>query len=234
IQAGAPIKLLVEQAANEWSIVVTNDIQTCADLDGKRLAIHSEGSISGAMVRAYIASECPEAEPEFLIVPGSENRAAALLAGEIDATPAELADKVILVGENPDRFRVLANFAEDLPNLITSVYSTNTELGEDDQAIVRAFLRELLTVHRNVASDPSILGAAAVEYLDSDPAEAATAAEAYLAIDAFALDGGLDPDSVQYTLEFLEGAEQLEPGLTPQDAAAFDILESVLADMGNP
>ncbi|MGH2604973.1 MAG: ABC transporter substrate-binding protein, partial [Anaerolineales bacterium] len=86
IQQEGRITTIMEQASNGWSIVGLTEIAECAELDGRRLAIGSEGSVAKAMTDAFIQENCPGISPQFLVVPGSENRAAAMLAGQIDAT----------------------------------------------------------------------------------------------------------------------------------------------------
>ena len=92
----------MQPVANDWSVLAKADIVHCADLDQRRMAIHSECSVSAAMLRAYIEKTCPGTEPEYLIIPGSENRASALLVGEIDAAPVELIDAVRINALRPD------------------------------------------------------------------------------------------------------------------------------------
>ena len=80
VSKGADVVSIMEQIANEWQIVAIPEVQTCADLDGRRLAQHSESSVSKAMSDAYIAETCPGAEPQILFIANSPNRAAAMLA----------------------------------------------------------------------------------------------------------------------------------------------------------
>jgi len=95
-QLGGDIKVIADLTLNSWTLYGTSDIVECANLDGKRLAIHSEAGVSTALVRNYIEAECPEASPEYLVIAGSPNRYAALLAGEINASPLELSDAIAL------------------------------------------------------------------------------------------------------------------------------------------
>ena len=54
IAKGAKIKLIVDESANEWSVVAGKSIKECKDLDGKRVAIHSEGAISTMMLKTWV------------------------------------------------------------------------------------------------------------------------------------------------------------------------------------
>src|SRR5262249_42711979 len=71
---GAPLKLITAQNGQEWAIVAAREVKACGDLNGKRLGIHSEAGVSTAMVRVWMAAQCPAAKPQILVVPGSNNR----------------------------------------------------------------------------------------------------------------------------------------------------------------
>ena len=49
---------------------------------------------------------------DLLVIPGSPNRSAALMNGQIDATPLFLSDGVNIRLQQPDKFHVLKAFAE--------------------------------------------------------------------------------------------------------------------------
>jgi hypothetical protein len=110
---GAGIVSIIEQVANEFQILAIPEIRECADLDGKRFSISGESAANSAMSFAYIDANCPGIEPQIVIISGSENRAAALLADEIDASPLELADVLQIEKASPGKFHTLTNFAQD-------------------------------------------------------------------------------------------------------------------------
>ncbi len=199
---GASLKFIVEQAANEWSLYTTNDIQSCADMDGKRLAIHSESGSSAMMTRAYIKENCDGISPNWMIVPGSENRAAALMAGEIDATPTELSDAISIGQQRPGEFTLMANFGRDLPGLKTSLfYANETFLKEHPQA-VKDFIETLLEVHREILANPNIILEQAPKYFDVNEELLPGIAQAYADLKLFDGNGGLTLDALTYSLDF--------------------------------
>ena len=214
IAQGAPLKWVSMRVGNEWTMFVTNDIADCAGLDGKRLAIHSEGGVSTAMVRLYIEENCPEITPNYLIIPGSENRAQALLLGEIDASPVELAEAVQLQALEGDRFKILSNFAKDTPNLIVNaVYANDTFIAEHPRA-VQDLVDAQLEVHRRINEEPGFMRELIERYIpDFDPTLIDAVAETYADGFYFPSDGGLADDRVQFTLDFF--ASRYEGPLTP-------------------
>lgn len=232
VEKGANIATIMEQTANEWQIVAVPGIETCADLHGRRLAQHSEGAAGKAMSDAYIAEHCPGTEPLLLYIPGSENRAAALLAGEIDATPLALADVLQLEQDAPGRFHTLTNFALDLPRLKTIGVYANRDLAAEHPEAVQDYIQALLTVHRRINEDPNLIEQAAARYVDLDPNVLSQVADASLAINAWDVNGGMTESDLEYTLDFYARAGNLEPDLTVADVADLSFLEEVLAEMG--
>jgi len=229
---GAPVVTVMEQVANLWQVYAVNAIQACADLDGKRFAISGENAVNAKMMNAYIAENCPGIEMQIVIIQGSQNRAAALLAGEIDATPVELADALQLAHDAPGEFHTLTNFGQDLPRLRTTGYHFNRAFAEQHPEAVRDFIRAVLTVHRQINADHERLTGAAALRLDLDPETISDISEAYFAINAWDANGGLTQDNAQYTLEFFQNTGDLEASLTLADVADLSHLEAVLAEMG--
>jgi NitT/TauT family transport system substrate-binding protein len=224
IQQGAPVTNIMSQFANPWFMYATNDVETCADLQGKRLAIHSEQSTSAAFGFDWIEDECPGTEPEVLVVPGSENRYAAMIAGEVDASAVEIADAVALEEEAGDRFHQLVSFAETLPDILTTTYAVNTEFaGENPQAVVD-LLTAVLEQHRMIDEDPAYFGEL-VELYRPYIGGVVTDRAIELQQELFQTDGGFTEEFVQATIEFFENAGSLEPGLAVEDIADFTYLE---------
>ncbi len=232
IQQGGSFTTIMEQSSNGWSIVGLTEIVDCDDIDGRRLAFHSEGSVAKAMTDAFIRQNCPEITPEVLIIPGSENRAAAMLAGQIDVTPLEPADVVQLLQKAPDRFHVVVDFAASLPDLMTSGVYVNLDYAAEHPHAVEDLLTALLSTHRRLAADPNVLIGETTTRLGIDAASVPAILEAHLRIDSWDVNGGLTREAVEYSLEFYVQNGSLEPGLTADDVADLAYLTTVLQAMG--
>jgi NitT/TauT family transport system substrate-binding protein len=229
---GADIATIMESKGNEWQLYSVRSIETCRDLQGRRLAQHSESAIGKTMTDIWIEENCPRTEPEVLIIPGSSNRAAALLAGQIDATPVAIADWIYLEDQAPGRFHSLVSFARDLPKLSTIVMNVNGKFAREHPQAVVDYLKALLTVHRQIRRDPQAFVEAATRLVDADPELAARVVEAYVDLGIYDVNGGLGVEDVAYSLNFFVSAGELESGLTVSDVADLSFLESALADMG--
>jgi NitT/TauT family transport system substrate-binding protein len=232
IEKGARLTTIMEQAANGWSVVSLNEIAECADLDGRRLAVGSEGSVAKAMTDAFLQENCPGTVPEILYLPGSESRAAALLAGQIDATTAEPADVVLLLREASNRFHVMVDFAVLLPDLITTAVYVNLDYAQAHPAAIRDLVEALLTAHRTIEADPDLLTSQATGRLGIDASEIPSILAAHWRIATWDVNGGLTRDAIDYSLDFYVRTGSLEPGLESGDVADLSFLETGLSELG--
>jgi ABC-type nitrate/sulfonate/bicarbonate transport system substrate-binding protein len=238
IAQGAEVKWIVDRTLNEWQVYAREGIETCEDLVASRVAIHSPGSVSGAMLRNWVNENCSEdaaAAYEPLIIEGSQNRLAALLADQIDASPVEFADALIL--EEEGGFVNIASFAEDLPDLHpTSVYGS-TEWMSDNPEATAALVTALLEQHRRINSEDGYLFGLYEEYLPEEAAaETGEAiAQAYVDAGIFPDDGGLTEEAVQFTIDFFgpEGTGDIETELTVEQVADLSHLQAALDELGS-
>ncbi len=232
-QQGLPVRIVQSRIKNEWTLYSKTEIAECAQLDGAKLAIHSEGSPATFMVRDWIADNCPGITPNYIILPGSENRYAALLAGEIDASPIEMPDAIALEAEAGDRFHRLTSFAETLPDLLLTPVYANIDWAKANPNTVTAFLEALLQQHRRFNADPAYFKQRVLEVLpDTDPARVDASVAAYADLQMYDPNGGITPEQQQFTIDFVTNAGGVEPGLTPEQVFDRTFLDAALARIG--
>lgn len=228
---GVEIATIAEQAADAWSIVAIPAIKTCADLHRERVALTSSSSLNAALLNAYLKN-CPGTEPQILTIANSSARAAALLAGELDATPLELADVVELDDKAPAQFHTLVNFATELPQLKTTGVHVSRAFAQQHPDLVRAYLKALLTVHRELRANPQLLADAIARHLKMDAATAKRLGDAYMARNIFDVNGGMTRDGIAYSVDFFTRTGSLPEGLTADKVADLSYLEQTLEEIG--
>jgi ABC-type nitrate/sulfonate/bicarbonate transport system substrate-binding protein len=237
VEQGASLKAIVARVNNEWTMYARNSITECAGLEGQRLAIHSEGAVSTAMVRNYIAENCEGTNPQYLVIPGSPARLAALLADEIDASPLELSDSITVDNEASDRFSLLSSFAQDLPNLQTTSIYANGDFLEENPGTVYDLVKAVLRINREIEGNPDRLVEIAQEFvpqaISEDTIEAA--AERYVDLEMFPADGGLTEENMQYTSEFFgpDGAGITSEVIPLEDWRDVSFLELAVDALGS-
>jgi ABC-type nitrate/sulfonate/bicarbonate transport system substrate-binding protein len=223
---GADVSVIAEQNALDFVMASRREIASCDDMAGQRFGLHNLAGDLTNLVYAWM--ETCGAEPEYLVIPGSENRAAAMLADQLDATGLDLAAWLDLEMQSDD-FHLLARFADDYEDISLAYWSANDEWVLSNRDVAVAFVAELLLTHRMVYEDPSILLRAAE---DRDTGDDSAAISAYLDLEAFAVNGGVDEDVIRGTIAFYEASDQLPPGL--EVGAVFDgsILDDALNIVG--
>lgn len=204
IEKGADMRLTIARVKNEWSVYAKNDIKDCAGLDGRKLAIHSEGAVSTAMLKNWIKTKCPQAKPNYVVIAGSDNRLAAMLANQIEASPMELGDAVTLDLKAADRYHLIANFGADLPDLqATAVYFTTKWMAENPGSVL-AVVQSMLETYRKVDGNPTYLKEISQKFvpnaINKDTVDAAT--KKYTDLKMFPTDGGITDANLAYTAKF--------------------------------
>lgn len=202
MERGAPIKIIADVVGNQWAMYAQESITSCDDLAGRPVGIFSEGAVATAMVREWVEQECTSGTPEYLVIGGSDVRAQALLADEIDATALEISDVVTLQMTTDVDFTLLVDFGDVLSHLHPQTVYANTDFLESNPEAAQAFVTALIAEHEKINADPAYLVELAGTYLDEEPSDTLQAiAEAYVNGGLFDA-GGLTQEGVQGTLEF--------------------------------
>lgn len=211
--AGADLKMVARNNLNDLLVVTGGDVAACADLDGKIVAYHSDGSTSTAHLRRYLADTCPEAAPQFIVLSGSANRAAALLNGQIAGTIVRLEDWIAATSDVETDAHVLAFLSDNQSTLLTqTIVVSQSAMGENTDA-VKTMLDALAAQMELATSDPSAFSAAALPYLSG--ADEAGLTEVYTQLaerGIFSTDIALSEASITDTIGFYEQAGRAEPG----------------------
>ena len=177
------------------------------------------------MVRAWVGTNCPEAQPEYLVMGDSVARVAAMLQGQIDATPLELSDSIAIEARGGDDFAVLASFIDDLPDLKSGVLFSNTDFIAAEPDSVVALLRALIEQHERMSDDADYFRDTVLFYIpETDPATLDATIAGYQESGLFDATA-VTPENIGFTLEFFTDAGVLQPGLSVDDVADLSLLE---------
>lgn len=221
--AGADMRIVANNNKNDLQIVAAADIKECADLDGKPVAYHSEGSTSTAHLRRWLSDTCPDAKPEFLVISGSGNRAAALIEGQIAGTVVRLEDWVPAITGNESKAQILASLSKDQSDLLTQTIVVNGKAIEGDRGLVEAFTKALETQLDLVNDDPIAFAAKAAKVLKNDDVAALEAIYKMLSEQGVFPDSSdLSKDDVATTISFYQENGTIPEGeLKADDVADF-------------
>jgi ABC-type nitrate/sulfonate/bicarbonate transport system substrate-binding protein len=224
IEQDAPIRIIADVIGNQWAVYSQEGIADCNDLVGQPFGIFSEGAVATAMVREWVAQECTEGEPEYLVIGGSDVRAQALLSGQIQATALEIADVVTLSATGDVEFNQLVDFGDELPDLHPQTVYANADFLANEPEAAQAFIDALIAEHEAINADPQYLVDLAVEHLGAEADDVLLEiANAY--VDAGLFDAGaLTDENMQGTIDFFIGAGVIGEGQTVEDVADLSFL----------
>ena len=232
VESGMNLRIIGEQVRNEWQLVTPVSFKDPKQLDGKRVAYHAPVSVTEALVK-WMANHY-KINPNWMIIPGSEVRAEALMRGQLDATPAEIADVLNILQSKPGQFHVLISYAKVFPQLIGSMYFARADYVQKSGAIVETVLEAVLKSYRQVEAQPSLIKENTRRLLPEVKPELIDATAAtYKELRIWDINGGASKDRGEASIKFFEEAGLLKKGAVTFEQA-FDPgpLEKVLKKIG--
>ena len=209
-ESGANLLAIEEQSGNDWQLITKANITDPKQLQGSRLAYHSELAFDRAMEQELVDNL--QVKPNWVLMPGSEVRAAALLAGKIDATAASAQDAILIHDKAPNGFHTLVSFQDSLPNLITAVYFSKKEFLDANGPLVREVLTAITNRYKQAQQDKgATIKAEAGRFLKNvDQSLIDKSVDEYMKLNYWMPDGGMTRDRAEFSAGFYTKANQLK------------------------
>lgn len=234
IHEGAPLVMLMQPLLNHWVLVAPATVAKPEDLSGRRIAVHSETSMSNTVVKHAIRKHNIR-NPQILIIPGSPARAQALQSGQIDATSLFLTDVVRLDLDAPGKFKILATFT-DVP-APDAVLVARREWAQQNAQMITDMIGAVLRINRRMTTDTGYAIQRAIAlYPDEDQRFIVAAVREYVRRGVWDKNGGdFSPAFISRMIRFLiDETKDLPPAANqpPTRYVDFQPFQSVLAQMG--
>jgi NitT/TauT family transport system substrate-binding protein len=215
VESGMNVRIIGEQVRNEWQLVTPVSLKDPKQLDGKRVGYHAPITVTEALVK-WMAQHY-KINPNWMIIPGSDVRAEALMRGQLDATPAEIGDVLNILSAKPGQFHVLISYAKTFPQLIGSMYFARADYVQKNSATVESVLEAILRTHRSAEERPASIKENALRLLpETKPELIESTAAAYKELRIWDVNGGASKDRGDASIKFFE-----ESGLLKKDAVSF-------------
>jgi NitT/TauT family transport system substrate-binding protein len=215
VESGMNVRIIGEQVRNEWQLVTPVSLKDPKQLDGKRVGYHAPITVTEALVK-WMAQHY-KINPNWMIIPGSDVRAEALMRGQLDATPAEIGDVLNILSAKPGQFHVLISYAKTFPQLIGSMYFARADYVQKNSATVESVLEAILRTHRSAEERPASIKENALRLLpETKPELIEATAAAYKELRIWDVNGGASKDRGDASIKFFE-----ESGLLKKDAVSF-------------
>jgi NitT/TauT family transport system substrate-binding protein len=232
VESGLALRIIAEQVRNEWQLVTPVSLKEPKQLDGKRVGYHAPITVTEALVK-WMANHY-KITPNWMIIPGSDVRAEALMRGQLDATPAEIGDVLNILSAKPGQFHVLISYAKTFPQLIGSMYFARADYVQKNTAVVESVLEAILKAHRSAEESPALIKENALRLLpETKPALIDATAATYKELRIWDINGGADKERGEASLKFFEEAGLLKKGAVSfQQAFDTGPLDTVLKKIG--
>ena len=232
VESGMNLRIVGEQVRNEWQLVTPVSFKDPKQLDGKRVGYHGPITVTEALVK-WMANHY-KITPNWMIIPGSDVRAEAIMRGQLDATPAEIGDVLNILQAKPGQFHVLISYAKIFPQLIGSMYFARADYAQNNSALIESVLEAILNAHRAIEERPGLVKENAVRLLPETKPELIDAiAATYRELHIWDVNGGASKDRGEASIKFFEESGLLKKGAVSY-AQAFDTgpLDRVLKKIG--
>ena len=232
VESGMNLRIVGEQVRNEWQLVTPVSFKDPKQLDGKRVGYHGPITVTEALVK-WMANHY-KITPNWMIIPGSDVRAEAIMRGQLDATPAEIGDVLNILQAKPGQFHVLISYAKIFPQLIGSMYFARADYAQNNSALIETVLEAILNAHRAIEERPGLVKENAVRLLPETKPELIDAiAATYRELRIWDVNGGASKDRGEASIKFFEESGLLKKGAVSY-AQAFDTgpLDRVLKKIG--
>jgi ABC-type nitrate/sulfonate/bicarbonate transport system substrate-binding protein len=235
VEEGARIVDVVATQRPTWALAVAPDINSFADLQGKRIAVHGEASFTRA-VSQWFARE-NGFQYEELIIPGSEVRAEALAQGQIDASVIDLPDVVQLSHTYPGSFKVLTTIGEEFPELIEQDLWLSRTWAEKNPKLAARVVKAIVEAMRKLTSDTDYALELGKEHLpDMDETVLSDLVKEYSSRGLWPADGLLNEKRALDTLTFFDEVGEIDIGTPTQQTLSkyfdFSYLKQAIAELG--
>jgi ABC-type nitrate/sulfonate/bicarbonate transport system substrate-binding protein len=141
ISQGAPIKALaVAKQTNEW--VFVSNTRTVGELRGKKIGYQTPGTETHAFAKVVL-SRAGVRDAQLIAVPGSPNRAAALVGGVLDAAWLNYVDFIRVVREKPS-LRALTSARNLVPYSAVQAVVVSDEYLRSNRALLNRVIPALM------------------------------------------------------------------------------------------
>lgn len=215
VDQGVDLRIFMGYVAAEFVLAGTSEIQSPEDLEGKTVAVHSEVSLTNAYTLALIAKYDLQ-DVNVIVVPNSSARAQAIEQGQIDAAPLDLADATLLAEQDPDRFHTILFFGEEFDGVENNGTVATTAFLEDNAEDAQLIVDAMIETNRRMADEPDWAAEQSIRFLGSAFEDSTDLLQDivrdYIDRGLWDVNGGLDEESAELTIEFNRQYAGLEGG----------------------
>lgn len=217
-----------------YVIVAKDDINSIADLAGRRFGVGRVGSLDHSLSMKVFASQGLDVDSLEVLAIGQPNvRAQALVAGQIDATTMSIGAWMSVPDKTGYHIIVDQEAYYAAAPVVNKVNAVTQKVLDERGAEVQGVIRALIKISRDFSADPDAWATAMVPYAPNiDEASLHELAATFAG--SWSVNGGMNATDLQYTQDWLYSTEDFTDvtPVTLEQWVDFGPVDAVLADMG--
>ena len=203
---------------NPFVLTTRSDVTDLEQLRDKKVATQSRTSLSVAVAEVMLREQAgleSGTDYEMVFLPGSDNRAAAMEAGSIDAAVLFGPVAADLVERSNGEYQVYGGLWDVLDPMLWEGIAFSESFRTNNPEVATTFVETMLETYAEFYEGDSTEMAALKEGIpEAEPLEEKALVgeyDLYKSIQLYPLDGGLDQDYYDRMADFLVEVGQLEP-----------------------
>jgi len=214
VDAGLDVKAITGLTNPDFVMVADKDHPTCASLDGAKIGAQGTTGFGFASVTNWLQRDCPEAQPEMIDIPGSENRAVALLEGQINATSLHLLRALQLQQVEPGNFVIIDGYGSG-PGVTSAWQYSLTSWIDANPQLYTAYVQTYQEVVDAIEANPQLAVDEGLATIPDAPADLVTQVmQEWAANDTWTAGDGITREVFDATLAFYLLFTEYEKDLT--------------------
>ncbi|MFQ5856502.1 MAG: ABC transporter substrate-binding protein [Anaerolineae bacterium] len=238
VSQGLKMKFVVGiEMQNTFVLTTRADVTDLEQLRGKKVGTQSRTSLSVAVAEVMLREQAglePGEDYEMVYLPGSDNRAAAMEAGSLDAAVLFRNVAAQLEERSNGEFKIYGGLWDVLDPMLWEGLAMS-ERFRANKELATTFVKAMLETYEEFyAGDPAEMAPMKEGIPEAEPLDEGALVgdyELFKRVGLYPQDGGLDPAYYNAMTDFLVAVGQLEPDqVVPyEDAVDPSILEAALA-----
>jgi ABC-type nitrate/sulfonate/bicarbonate transport system substrate-binding protein len=224
------------ETQNTFVLTTRADVENLEQLRDSAVATQARTSLSVAVAEVMMEEEAglvSGEDYEMVFLPGSDNRAAAMEAGTIDAAVLFRNVAAQLEERSGGEFKIYGGLWDVLPPMMWEGLAVSSDFVANNPEVAQIFVETMLeSFEEFYAGDPAEMAAMKEGIPEAEPLDTDALIgdyELFQSIELYPLDGGLDEESYTAITDFLVEVGQLEPDqVVPyEEAVDTSLLEAI-------
>lgn len=217
VSKGLDMKFVVGiEMHNTFVLTTRADVTDLEELRGKRIGTQSRTSLSVAVAEVMLREQAglePGEDYEMVYLPGSDNRAAAMEAGNLDAAVLFRNVAAQLEKRTDGEFKIYGGLWDVLDPMLWEGLAVSEQFRANKE-LATTFVKAVLDTYEEFyAGDPAEMAPLKEGIPEAEPLDTTALAgdfELYQEVGLYPTDGGLDPKYYNAMTDFLVEIGQLE------------------------